>query len=190
MYAQMILARRDYSPNLYSPVDGSRLWRRPAPSASDRKSPEKDVGGARRRARRVRLPTAVGSQLSCAASLLTSVTPQRATILAAGGKERARGPVGLPRRGRAKGVAVGSRDRPTHVGRDPTPWLVRAGGLTELIFASPAVPKSKNVQAMHVFGGIERRNGLPEARQTLFLAQGKGSMPAGLRISCSDRPNR
>jgi len=100
---------------------------------------------------RARLPTAVGSQLSCAASLLTSVTPQRATILAAGGKERAREPVGLFRRGRAKGVAVGSRDRPTHVGKRPDALACPNGGPDGADFRLPGRSKAEKRAEMARF---------------------------------------
>ena len=74
-----------------------------------------------------------------------------------------------------EGVAGGSRDRGraglSCQGRAKTPWFDELGGLTELIWV--------------ILDPIERRKGLPEANQPLFLAQAKGSMPAGLRTTYS-----
>ena len=68
----------------------------------------------------------------------------------------------------------GSRDRseaPTgELVEHRRPGLLR-GGLTELFFAS--------------FERIAAQEWPLRGKTALFLAQGKGSMPAGLRITCS-----
>lgn len=101
--------------------------------AADRKSPEKDVGGARCRARRARQPPAVAELQSRAASLQRSVTPQRTTI-ALEARRRAQG---YPRanvenikRGRSRRL---SGSIPRTRGETRHPGLSESGGLYELI---------------------------------------------------------
>jgi hypothetical protein len=81
----------------------------------------------------------------------------------------------IARRARRQGEALWQSgsipgSEATH-GTSPDALACRAGGSDEADLSQ--------IQAFS--GENERRNGLPEASQPLFLAKAKGSMPAGFR---------